>query len=626
VFFLVRGAANLAVNERQARRRFFRHPHVNLYGGAIDQTRGGIYLRLRKVCFAIGLSLLLVLGMTVESPAKSMKRYGQDLTTGDGIATGKTGMVVTAHPLASKVGADVLRNGGNAVDAAVAIQFALNVVEPMMSGIGGGGFMMVYDADRRQVSIVDSRERAPMSAHPRMFLDENGKEIPFSVRAHEGYAVGVPGTLKGLDVALNRWGTRSLEELIDPAIRLAEKGVRVNRTLARSIAENQEWLSRTAARDLFVPDGKPLQEGDWLVQRDLARTFRLIKARGIDAFYGGPIGKALVKEVNKRNGAMALSDLVRYEVTMDKPLWGSLHGVKVATMPPPSSGGVAVLHILKLLEQVDAKDVDLRSAEKYHLFAEAMHLAYADRAAYLGDPEFVDVPIKGMLDSRYIAERAALINREQANKDVKPGDPWKYEKEKGMRSNVWEDHENGQTTHFTVADRWGNLVSYTTTIEQEFGTGIMVPGYGFFLNNELTDFDAKPGGPNEVRPNKRPRSSMAPTIIFQNGKPLMTVGSPGGATIIASVYQVIFNKLGKGLDLKQAIEEPRIYSARYPTIRWEKGVPDQAREELTRMGHRFESEPTEIGNVNAIWIDWRKKRYYGAGDSSRDSTAIGLNR
>ncbi|MFC7440761.1 gamma-glutamyltransferase [Laceyella putida] len=583
-------------------------------------------MRRWKVCFAVALSLLLILVSAGGLFAAPVNSYHRDLSVSNGIETGKTGMVVTAHPLASKVGADVLRKGGNAVDAAVAIQFALNVVEPMMSGIGGGGFMMVYDAKKKKVSIVDSRERAPMSAHPNMFLDEKGKEIPFDVRSHEGYAVGVPGTLKGLEVALCQWGTRPLAELINPAIHLAEKGIKVNRVLAKSIADNKEWLAQTSARELFIPHGQPLKEGEVLVQRDLADTFRLIKAKGTDAFYQGEIGKALVQEVNKRNGQMKLTDLRRYQVTMDQPLWGEIEGVQVATMPPPSSGGVTALYILKLLEQVKAKEQDLRSKEKYHLFVEAMHLAYADRGAYLGDPEFVEMPLKGMLDPRYIAERAALIDPDRVNTNVKPGNPWKYEDKSPAQVGALQDNENGQTTHFTVADRWGNLVSYTTTIEQEFGTAIMVPGYGFFLNNELTDFDAAPGGPNEVQPNKRPRSSMTPTILFQNGKPLMTVGSPGGSTIIASVYQVMFNKLSKGLDLKQAIEEPRIFSSQYPTVRWEEGVPDAVRAELEQMGHRFAEEPEVIGNVNAIWIDQKTGTYYGAGDSSRDSTAIGLDK
>ncbi|RAL21849.1 gamma-glutamyltransferase [Thermoflavimicrobium daqui] len=566
----------------------------------------------------------LALPNAIDAKAKSHVAKKKKKQSYSSVSIGNAGMVVTAHPLASKIGADVLKKGGNAVDAAVAIQFALNVTEPMMSGIGGGGFMMVYDAKKKNVSIIDSRERAPKSAHPRMFLDETGKEIPFSIRSTQGYAVGVPGTLKGLEAALERFGTQPLSKLIKPSIQLAEKGVPVNRVLAKSIAENQEMLAKTAAKDVFLPNGKPLQEGDKLVQKDLAKTFRLIQKKGSKALYEGKVAKALVDVVNQKGGKMALSDLKNYHVTTDKPMIAEYEGHKIVTMPPPSSGGVTVLQILKLLEQAKVKEKGVRSADKYHLFTEAMHLAYADRGAYLGDPEFVDMPLKGLLHPKYIEERAKLIDPKKANTRVLAGDPWKYEGRKPAKKGVQQEHPPGQTTHFTVADRFGNLVSYTTTIEQEFGTGIMVPGYGFMLNNEMTDFDAKPGGPNEVQAGKRPRSSMTPTIIFKGDKPVMTVGSPGGSTIISSVYQVIFNRLSYGMDIKKAVEEPRIFSSQYPKIRWEKGVPDAVREELMKRGHSFEEAPKEIGNANSMWIDPKTGLYIGAGDSSRESTAIGI--
>lgn len=322
-----------------------------------------------------------------------------------------------------------------------------------------------------------------------------------------------------------------------------------------------------------------------------------------------------------------MSDLKRYHITVDKPLEADFRGYCVATMPPPSSGGVTVLYILKLLEEKNAWQTALRSPERYHLMTESMHLAYADRGAYIGDPEFVDVPVQGMLDPRYIKERAALIDPNKANSDVRPGDPWKYQQTGAPKRTVKQpdDKRIGQTTHFTVADRWGNLVSYTTTIEQEFGTGIMVPDYGFMLNNEMTDFDAVPGGPNQAEPDKRPMSSMSPTIVFKDGKPVMTVGSPGGPTIIASVFQVLMYTLVDGLDIKSAIEEPRIYSNKYPMILWETGVPDAARERMAQMGHQFESSPQSIGNVQSIVIDPVTGAYTGAADSSREGWAVGLN-
>lgn len=294
-------------------------------------------------------------------------------------------------------------------------------------------------------------------------------------------------------------------------------------------------------------------------------------------------------------------------------------------MPPPSSGGLTVLQILKLLEPFDISQYGIRSPEKYHLLAEAMHLAYADRGAYMGDPEYIDVPTKGLLHPDYIAERSSLISLDQANTNVQPGNPWKYEDGR-TPSNIEQNDEKaiGQTTHFAVADKWGNFVTFTTTIEQLFGTGIMVPEYGIMLNNELTDFDAVPGGSNEVQPNKRPLSSMSPTMLLKDGKPYLSVGSPGGPTIITSVLQTILNVVDYDLDLKDAIEEPRIYSNQYPNIRWEQGVPDEARERLTQMGHRWNAAPGEIGNVQAIMVDPDTGLYYGAADSSREGSAIGF--
>nr|WP_254434293.1 gamma-glutamyltransferase [Halobacillus sp. Marseille-Q1614] len=541
-------------------------------------------------------------------------------------AYGSEGMVATAHPAASEIGAEVLRKGGNAVDAAIAIQFALNVAEPMMSGIGGGGFMMVYDANEDDISIIDSRERAPAGATPDMFLDENGDVIPFSKRHISGDAVGVPGTLKGLMTAYEEWGSRSFNQLINPSIKLAHKGVEVNGVLADAIADNQDKLARSTAGNVFMPEGEPLKEGELLVQRDLAHTYKLIRKDGLDAFYGGEIGEALAETVQDFGGSMTSQDLSNYEISIDEPVTGTYRGYEIASMPPPSSGGITILQMLKMLEGFDMDAYDVKSPEKYHLMAEAMHLAYADRNTYIGDTQFVDVPIDGMLNEDYLAQRRSLIEFGQANPNVQPGNPWAYQDGEPEGAAVQpDDKEIGETTHFTVADKWGNIVTYTTTIEQVFGTGIMVPGHGFMLNNELTDFDAVPGGPNQVEPNKRPMSSMSPTMVFENGEPFMTVGSPGGPTIITSVFQTIVNVIDYEMDLKEAIEEPRIYSSSYPQIRWEEGIPADVRETMEQWGHQWQNNPGEIGNVQAIRI-LDDGGYIGAADSSREGTAIGINK
>ena len=577
--------------------------------------------------------LVISLGMPVVQANKNSNTEFEPENPGikdEQTAVGEKGMVVTAHPLASKVGAEVLERGGNAVDAAVAIQFALNVAEPMMSGIGGGGFMMYYDAAEEKVSIIDSRERAPAGATSDMFMDKSndeGKPLPFSDRVESGLSVGVPGTLKGLEVALDKWGTLPLKELIQPSVDMAEQGIPVNWALAKGITGSQSKLAKSVAKDVFLPGGEPLKEGDLLIQKDLAKTFKLIGEKGSDVFYKGEIGAAIADVVQEYNGSMTLDDLKRYDVTHDLPVWGDYKGYDIATMPPPSSGGLTMLQLLKKFDMLDLTQYDVKSKEKYHLMAEAMHLAYADRGAYMGDPEHVEVPEKGLLDPTYLGTRVDMINHEKANSNVKAGNPWDYQDGKSpvASTQVKDDKVDGETTHFTVADQWGNFVSYTTTIEQVFGSGIMAPGTGVLLNNELTDFDAVPGGVNEVQPNKRPLSSMTPTIVFKDGKPFMTVGSPGGATIITSVTQVVLNVIGYEMGIKDAIEEPRIYSNSYPNIRWEYGMPGDVQDQLKQMGHTLEEKPQEIGNVNSILVN-EDGVYVGAADSTREGTAIGVSK
>ncbi|WP_202077703.1 gamma-glutamyltransferase [Caldalkalibacillus salinus] len=573
----------------------------------------------------------LIVTMTyssVSQPVFGQQNHDLHLNTTEVEASGTHGMVSTSHPIASEVGAQVLERGGNAIDAAVAVQFTLNVVEPMMSGIGGGGFMMVYDAESGDTTIVNSRERAPAGATPDMFLDETGKIIPFSQRSTHGTAVGVPGTLKGLETALERWGSRPLQQLITPAIQYAEKGFEVDRQLADAVANNEKKLSASAAKDVFLPDGEPIEEGDWFIQSNLAQTLKLIRTHGSDAFYNGEIAEALAATVQSFGGSMATSDLSRYDVTVDEPIYGDYKGYTVASMPPPSSGGLFLIQMLQILEGFDLEQYDVRSADKYHLLSEAMKLAYADRAAYAGDPEFVEVPMQGLLHPEYISERQSLIDVRTAGQHVTHGDPWRYEEAEADYGIVTQedDKDIGETTHFTVADRWGNVVSYTSTIEQVFGTGIMVPGYGIMLNNELTDFDARPGGANEVQPNKRPLSSMTPTIVLQDGKPVLTLGSPGGPTIITSVLQVFLNIMAYDMSLKAAIDEPRIYNTHTSVTRWEEGIPEDVITELRDRGQVYEQHPRLIGNVQSIYIDHDNHMFYGVADARRDGAAIGVTK
>jgi gamma-glutamyltranspeptidase / glutathione hydrolase len=371
------------------------------------------------------------------------------------------------------------------------------------------------------------------------------------------------------------------------------------------------------------------EAGDHLVQKDLAKTLKLIRKDGSDAIYGGEVGEAIAQTVQSFDGSMTIEDLRDYKITVDDPVWGSYKGYDIATMPPPSSGGITLLQMMKLLEEFDLQNYDPYAADYYHLLTEAMHLAYADRGAFMGDPEFVDVPTSGLLNPDYVSERRALMNPETMTEHVEPGDPWAYEVgEADYEIRMEEDDRPvGQTTHFTLADRWGNVVSYTSTIEQLFGTGIMVPGYGLMLNNELTDFSARPGGPNEVQPHKRPLSSMTPTIVFKDGEPYMALGSPGGMTIITSVLQVALNSIEHDMTLPDAIAAPRIFSnTPAANVRWEHGIAEEIRADLQERGHPLTPEPQFIGNVQSIWMDQEQDLFQGVADFRRDGAAIGVDR
>ncbi|WP_071458569.1 gamma-glutamyltransferase [Bacillus massilinigeriensis] len=541
-------------------------------------------------------------------------------------ATGKKGMVATAHPVASDIGREILERGGNAVDAAVAIQFALNLGEPMMTGIGGSGFFMVHDSKSKETKIYDGHTRAPKKAYAEMFLDENGEVIPFRDRSTRATAVGVPGILAAMEHALEKHGTMKLADLIEPSIRAAEKGVKVNWVMDQSL-KNFEYRLGDHARELFMPKGKCLCDGETYFKDDLIKTYRILQKEGIRAFYEGEIAEAIVDTLKELGGFMELEDLRNYKVTIDEPVWGDYRGYKLASSNMPSSGGTIVLYILKLLEGFDMSRYDAKSWEKYYLFAEAMRVAFSDKIAFSGDPENAPVPVKGMLHEKYLEERRKLINFESRNPDIDFGNPWAYDggKEiKVVRQPYEPERDRSETTHFTVVDQWGNIVACTSTVEHPFGSGIMVKGHGFVLNNELTDFDAIPGGLNEPGPGRRPVSCKSPTIVFKDGEPVLTLGSPGGPTIVGSVFQTLVNVLDFGMDLKEAIEEPRIFNSTGPLIGWEKGISMEAKGKLEEMGFSFIEAAFPIGNVQGIAIDRENGILKGASDSSREGKAAGI--
>ncbi|SEV82078.1 gamma-glutamyltransferase [Natrinema salifodinae] len=542
-------------------------------------------------------------------------------------ATAGGGMVSSVDSIASGVAAAVLREGGNAVDAAVALQYVLTVTQPHGSGIGGGGFMVVYDADADAVDVVDSRERAPRGATEDMFLDEDGEPIPFERRIQMGEAVGVPGTVMGLETALARHGSRPRQRLVTPAIELAREGFPIDEVFADQIAENWDKFNEAAKEAYSDENGRPLAAGDTHVNPDLADTLAAIKRGGAAAFYEGPIAADLTATVRGAGGSMTIADLADYDVTIDDPVRAEWRDVEIVGQPLPSSGPSTVAYILKLLEFLDVGRYDIRSPEKYHLLGEATSLAWADRNEYMGDPEFVDAPIAGLLDDGYLRDRAAKISVDdtladyEAGECVDPGVPPGAEPARAPTP----DKEHGSTAHFSVVDADGNAVSYTSTIEQFMGSGMMVPGRGFMLNNELTDFSAVPDGPNSVEPWKRPLSSMSPIIVVRDGVPEFTVGSPGGWTIITSVAQTLLHRYVYGLDPLEALSEPTVFTTDCPPIMWEDGVPARAREATAGAGQVWEDESSgDFGNVQVIEIG--DDELVGAADPTRDGLAVGVDR
>ncbi len=578
---------------------------------------------------------------------------------------GKKGVVSASHPLAAEAGARMLQRGGNAIDAAAAVQFAINVVEPQFSGIGGGGFMMIHLAKQNQTFIVDSRERAPAAATPNMFAP-GGVAMSFTDASTSGLAVGVPGTVLGVETALKRWGTMSMRETLRPAIRLADQGFRINRFLAADIANNPLRTGtqpETAA--IFRPGGVPLAEGDLLKQPDLAKTFKQLAKEGSTAFYRGPIAAAIV-DAQKRTrtpvpeqgvGRMTEADLANYAVAVREPIVGHYRGFTLASMPPPSSGGLTVLQMLKMLERFplgdDAQGFGFAATKTWHVMIESMRLAYADRAVWMGDEDFVFVPKRGLLNQNYVDSRAGMINLGSRMATPAAGNPLPFEtaaldRPFTVAALAAEPERDSHTTHFSVIDRDGNIVSYTSTIENTWGTGITVPGWGFLLNNELTDFNFVPAfdpstgnpGANDVAPNKRPRSSMTPSILFKGDEPIAAYGSPGGATIINSVLNITLNLIDHGFTIQQAIDAPRLsVTSALGTASCESGqpfmlppVPASTLTELKALGH-FSNATTgvlecvaTIGSVQAVVIDLATGARAGGADKRREGTVISLPR
>lgn len=541
------------------------------------------------------------------------------------------GMVASTHPLASQVGVDVLRRGGNAVDAAVAVGLALAVCYPVAGNLGGGGFMLIRFPDGR-VTAIDYREMAPAAASRDMYLGPDGNVVEDS--SSVGYrAVGVPGTPAGFGLAVEKYGRLPWATLVEPARRMAMTGFPVDYREQRNLADEAEKLGKFAdSRRIFLRDGRPFMEGDTMRQPDLAATLGRMQRRGWREFYEGVTARRIAADMRTHGGHVTLDDLKHYRAKERTPLRATYRGNEIITMPPPSSGGIALIEMLHMLEPYDVAGLGAGSSASYHLLAEVMRRAFADRAEYLGDADFVRVPVDVLTSVPYAARRAATIDPRRATPSAEVG-----------AGDVGVRHESDQTTHFTVVDADGMVVTNTYTLNLGYGSGVVATGTGVLLNNEMDDFAAKPGTPNAfnliqkesnaIAPGKRPLSSMTPTIVLdRQGRFWFALGSPGGPTIINTVLQTIINVIDHRMDIQAAVDAPRIHHQWLPDriVCEPYGMPRDVQDALTALGHTVVNRPNiadswraYLGDTHAIMVEPGTGMRLGASDARNGGRAIG---
>jgi len=536
------------------------------------------------------------------------------------------GIVASTNEVASRVGVDIMKRGGNAIDAAIAVAFALAVTHPAAGNLGGGGFMMIR-LKNGKATAIDYREMAPAAATHDVYLDKDGKLIQGEGGSLVGYrAAGVPGTVRGMELALKKYGSGKLSwaQLVEPARRLA-LGFSVSNALARSLRGNNDYLSQyPETKRIYLKGGKFYNEGDLFRQPDLAATFARLQSAGPNEFYDGQTAKMIVDDVKRHNGLITLADMRGYVAKERQPVRGNYRGHEVISMPPPSSGGAVLIEMLNILEGYDLSKFDAASSERYHLMTEAMRRAFADRAEFMGDSDFVKVPVAGLIEKSYAAKLRAGINTERASTSVEisAGQP--------------VGHESEETTHFTVVDAEGNAVANTYTLNNSYGSAAVAKGTGIILNDEMDDFAAKPGTPNmygliqgernAVAPHKRPLSAMTPTFVLRkDGSLWFTVGSPGGPTIINTALCVIINVVDYGMDIQQALDFPRIHHQWLPDelIFEPYGLSGDTQKALTALGHKL-AQPRYLGDAEGIMIEEKTGMRLGATDPRRsDGLAVG---
>lgn len=531
----------------------------------------------------------------------------------------QNGAVVTAHPLASQVGVDILKKGGNAIDAAIAVKFALAVVYPNAGNLGGGGFM-VYRSKTGEVNSLDFREKAPATAHKDMYLDKDGNPIT-DLSLYGQLAAGVPGAVAGMDEAFKKYATLSWEALIQPAIELAEKGFAITAMQAREFNSYKERFVKFNPNGAAIIKDGEWKEGDIFVQQELAKTLKRIATQGRDGFYKGQTADYIVAEMKRGNGIMTHSDLENYKAIWRKPIVGEYKGHKIISMPPPSSGGVALLALLQSVEKYPLAQWGFQSDSTVRAMVEAERRVYADRATHLGDPDFYRVPVEHLTSAAYNQSRMANVSLAKATDS------------ETIKAGKFPGYESEETTHYSIVDKDGNAVSLTTTINGSYGSLVWVDGAGFLLNNEMDDFSVKPGVPNmygllggkanSIEPGKRMLSAMTPTIVEKDGQLKMVVGTPGGSTIITSVFQTIVNVLDFGMSAQESVSAPRFHHQWKPDrIDVEsKAINEKTRASLEKDGYKIYKRGN-IGRVENIIVLPNGKKQTGA-DHRGDDTAMG---
>jgi len=547
---------------------------------------------------------LMIVSMFAVNP---LNLYGRD-------AEGRNGVVAAAKPEASEVGVKILEMGGNAVDAAIATAFALGVLEPNASGLGGGGFMIIQLAHMDEAVVIDFRETAPSAAGPTFFnLDERNRVIN-NETIIGGKSSGVPGEVAGLLYALENFGTMSRAQVIQPAIEWAEKGIPVTVNLFSIINDNYEKIMMMEnGAELYLKDGGiPYEIGETIVLKDLADTLRIIVEKGKDGFYKGEIAEKVVAEVQKRGGVITLEDLANYDLQIRKPVVGTYRDYTILSVPPASSGGTHIIELLNIMENFDLATLGDNTPETLHLWSEAMKLIFADRSKYMADTAFVDVPLTGLTSKEYARTLAAKIDPNKPMESVAAGDPWQY--------------ESGSTTHLSVMDKEGNMVAITKSINYFFGSGVVVPGTGIIMNNHMDDFVPTPGSANSVEPGKRPLSSMSPTLVLDpQGRPYMTLGSPGATRIITTVAQVISNIIDHGMTIQQAILAPRVFRMASGSMSIEGRISINAYNKLLEMGHQLTLRgdyDAYFGGVHGVLYNYDIGILFGGADPRRDGQAF----